>query len=75
MQLSPVQHQAITAGMALIVGGATFDRSFAGVRFNEVEGDILYVYSNEEETAAELDDSFALAAAIAWFLALNQIPA
>jgi hypothetical protein len=27
--------------MALIVGGATFDRLFAGVRFDEVDGDIF----------------------------------
>jgi hypothetical protein len=44
MQLSLVQNQAIAARMALIVGGATFDRLFAGVRFDEVDGDILYVY-------------------------------
>lgn len=34
--------------MALIVGGATFDRLFAGVRFDEVDGDILYVYASDE---------------------------
>ena len=33
MQLTPVQDQAIAARVALIVGGATFDRLFAGVRF------------------------------------------
>ena len=33
MQLTPVQDQSIAARMALIVGGATFDRLFAGVRF------------------------------------------
>jgi hypothetical protein len=32
--------QAITARMALIVGSATFDRQFVGVRFDEVDGDI-----------------------------------
>jgi hypothetical protein len=41
--------------MALIVGGATFDRLFAGVRFDEVDGDILYVYAKDEETAAEME--------------------
>jgi hypothetical protein len=40
--------------MALIVGGTTFDRLFAGVRFDEVDGDILYVYAKDEETAAEM---------------------
>jgi hypothetical protein len=60
MILTPVQDQAITARMALIVGGTTFDRLFSGVRFDEVEGDILYVYAKNEETAADMEDSFAL---------------
>jgi hypothetical protein len=60
MMLTPVQDQAITARMALIVGGSTFDRLFSGVRFDEVDGDILYVYARNEETAAEMEDSFAL---------------
>jgi hypothetical protein len=46
--------------MALIVGGTTFDRLFAGVRFDEVDGDILFVYAKDEETAAEMEDNFAL---------------
>jgi hypothetical protein len=60
MRLSPVQDQAIAARMALIVGGATFDRLFAGVRFDEVDGDFLYVYAKDEETAAEMEEAFAL---------------
>ena len=60
MQLTPVQDQAIAARMALVVGGATFDRLFAGVWFDEVDGDILYVYAKDEETAAEMEDTFAL---------------
>jgi hypothetical protein len=60
MQLTLVQDQAIAARMALIVGGATFDRLFAGVRFDEVDGDILYVYAKDEVTAAEIEDNFAL---------------
>ena len=60
MILTPVQDQAITARMALIAGGTTFDRLFSGVRFDEVDGDILYVCAKNEETAAEMEDSFAL---------------
>jgi hypothetical protein len=60
MQLTPVQDQAITARMALIVGAMTFDRLFAGVRFDELDGDILFVYAKDEETAAEMEDTFAL---------------
>ena len=40
--------------------GDTFDRLFAGVRFDEVDGDLLYVYAKDEEAAAEMEDSFAL---------------
>jgi hypothetical protein len=58
--LTPVEDQAIAARMALIVGGATFDRLFAGVRFDEVDGDILFVYARDEETAAEMEDTFAI---------------
>ena len=50
--LSPVEDQAIAARMALIVGATTFDRLFAGVRFDEVDRDMLYVYAKDEETAA-----------------------
>jgi hypothetical protein len=38
--------------MALVLGGATFNRLFAGVRFDEVDGDILYLYAKDEQTAA-----------------------
>jgi len=60
MNLTPLQDQAIAARMALIVGGTTFDRLFAGVRFDEVDGDLLYVYARDDETAAEIEDNFAL---------------
>ena len=54
MILTSVQDQAITARMALIVGGTTFDRLFSGVRFDEVDGDVLFVFAKDEETAAEI---------------------
>jgi hypothetical protein len=60
MILTPAQDQAITARIALIVGDTTFDRLFSGVRFDEVDGDILYACAKNEETAAEMEDSFAL---------------
>ena len=60
MRLTAVQDQAIAARMALIVGGATFDRLFLAVRFDEVDGDILYVYAKDEETAAEMEENFSL---------------
>lgn len=65
MQLSTVQDQAITARMALIVGARTFDRLFSGIRFDEVDGDILYVFVNGEDRAAEIEDRFSLHISIA----------
>ncbi|WP_347336775.1 hypothetical protein [Bradyrhizobium neotropicale] len=46
--------------MALIVGATTFDRLFAGVQFDEVDGNILFVYAKDEDTAANIEDEFAL---------------
>ena len=60
MILTTVQNQAISARMALIVGGTTFDRLFSGVRFDEVDGDVLFVFAKDEETAAEIEDNFCL---------------
>ncbi|WP_027556145.1 hypothetical protein [Bradyrhizobium sp. Cp5.3] len=60
MQLTEVHDHAIQAGMALIVGAKTFDRLFAGVQFDEVDGDILFVYAKDEDTAANIEDEFAL---------------
>ena len=72
MLLSTIEDQAIAARMALIVGGATFDRLFAGVRFNEVDGDILFVYAQDEDSAAEMEDSFALHISIIATSILNR---
>jgi hypothetical protein len=60
MNLTDVQDQAIQARMALIVGAKTFDRLFAGVRFDEVDGDLLFVYAKDENCAAEIEDTYAL---------------
>ncbi|WP_407122381.1 hypothetical protein [Bradyrhizobium sp. STM 3561] len=60
MMVTDVHDQAIAARMALIVGADRFDRLFRAVRFDEVDGDILYVYARDEDTAAEMEDEFAL---------------
>jgi hypothetical protein len=46
--------------MALSVGAKTFDRLFAGIHFDELDGDILFVYAKDEETAAKVEDNFSL---------------
>lgn len=60
MTVTEVQDQAIAARMALIVGADRFDQLFRAVRFDEVDGDILYVYAQDEDSAAEMEDEFAL---------------
>ena len=59
MQISEVQDQAIQARMAFIVGAKTFDRLFAGIRFDEADGSLLYAYARDEDIATESDDNFA----------------
>jgi hypothetical protein len=60
MHLTDIHDQAIQARMALIVGAKTFDHLFAGVRFDEVDGDVLFDYAQDEDTAAKIEDEFAL---------------
>ena len=60
MNLTEVQNQAIQARMALIVGAKTYDRLFAGIRFDELDGDILFVYAKSERSADEIEDEFSM---------------
>jgi hypothetical protein len=60
MKLSQVEDQAIQARIALIVGAKTFDRLFAGIRFDEIDGPMLYAYAKDEDVASEIEDEFSL---------------
>ncbi len=60
MKLTKVEDQAIQARMALIVGAKTFDRLFAGVRFDETDGPLLYVFAKDDDAAAEIEDNYSL---------------
>ncbi len=60
MELTLIQDYAIQARMAAVLGASEFDRVFAGIRFAEVDGPLLYVYARNESTAAEIEDDFAL---------------
>lgn len=60
MRLTEIQDLAIQAKMALIVGAKTFDRLFTGIRFDELDGPLLYVYAKDEQVAAEIEDDFSL---------------
>jgi hypothetical protein len=59
MKLDTVQNQAIQARMALVVGAHTFDRLFAGIRFDELDGYLLYAFAKDGERAAEIEDNYA----------------
>jgi hypothetical protein len=60
MDLTDIQNYAIQARVAAVLGASEFDRVFAGVRFAEVDGPLLYVYAKDEAAAAEIEDDFAL---------------
>lgn len=60
MELTQTQDYAIQARMAGVLGAVEFDRVFAGIRFAEADGPLLYVYARNESTAAEIEDDFAL---------------
>ena len=72
MKLFPVQDQAIQARMALIVGAKTFDRLFAGIRFEQLDGFLLYAFAKGEETAAAIEDEFSLHISIVASTVLKQ---
>jgi hypothetical protein len=60
MELSIVQDYAIQARVAAVIGATVFDRVFAGIRFAEADGPLLYVYARDEESSAEIEDDFSL---------------
>jgi hypothetical protein len=60
MELTYVQDLTIQAKVAAVIGAIVFDRVFAGVRFAETDGTLLYVYARNEECAADIEDDFSL---------------
>jgi hypothetical protein len=60
MELTQLQDYAIQARVAAVIGATVFDRVFAGVRFAETDGPLLYVYSKDEQSAAKIEDDFSL---------------
>ncbi|MET4390905.1 hypothetical protein ABIB73_006691 [Bradyrhizobium sp. F1.4.3] len=58
--LTPVQDQAIQALMAGVVGAETFDRLFAGIRFDKIDGTMLYAFAKDEEIASDIEDGYSL---------------
>jgi hypothetical protein len=60
MELSLVQDYAMPARLAAVIGATVFDRVFAGVKFAETDGPLLYVYARDESCATEIEDDFSL---------------
>ncbi|WP_409191117.1 hypothetical protein [Bradyrhizobium sp. RDM4] len=59
MKLTLVQDQAIQALMAGVVGAETFDRLFAGIRFDRIDGTMLYAFAKDEAIASDIEDSYS----------------
>ena len=60
MQLTQIQDFAIQARVASVIGATVFDRVFAGTKFAEIDGPLLYVYARDEACAGEIEDDFSL---------------
>jgi hypothetical protein len=60
MELSLIQDYAIQACIAAVIGATVFDRVFAGVKFAETDGSLLYVYAKDKRSAASIEDDFSL---------------
>ena len=66
IKLTRIQDHAIQALMAGIVGADAFDHVFAGIRFDEIEGTMLYAFARNEDVASDIEDSYSpLIAAVA----------
>jgi hypothetical protein len=58
-KLTRVQDQAIQALMAGVVGAEAFDRLFAGIRFDKIDGTMLYAFARDDEIASDIEDSYS----------------
>jgi hypothetical protein len=58
--------------VAAVIGANVFDSVFSGVRFAETDEPLLYVYSRDEGTAAEIEDDFSYLIADAASQILNR---
>jgi len=60
MHLSDTQDHAIQALMGRLIGARVYDRLFVGVRFDEVDGGVLFLYIEDEDLAEEIELLYAL---------------
>jgi len=72
MKLTDTQDYAIQAMMAIVVGAEEYDRLFSGIRFDEVDGTLLYAYARNEAVAAEVEDELGYFLALAATAVMKQ---
>jgi hypothetical protein len=72
MKLTEVQDLAMQARIAGFVGAEVFDRLFSGILFEETEGQLLFVYAKDEDTANEIEENFTLPLALIASAILNR---
>ena len=74
VKITDIQDQAIHARLAGAMGAEIYDRLFASVRFDGIDGTMLCASASDEDVAAEIEDEFALhIAAIASLVLKKQI--
>jgi hypothetical protein len=56
MKLTDTQDYAIQAMMGIVVGAEEYDRLFAGIRFDEADGGLLYVIARNGDVAEEIEE-------------------
>jgi hypothetical protein len=72
MKLTDVQDYAIQAMMAIVVGAEEYDRLFAGIRFDEVDGDLMYAIARNGEVAEEIEEQLGHYISLAATAVLKQ---
>ncbi len=60
------------ARIAGFVGAAVLNRLFSGILFEENEGQLLFVYAKDEDTANEIEENFTLPLALIASAILNR---
>jgi hypothetical protein len=60
MILSDTQDNAIQALIGRLIGARAYDRLFSGVRFDEIDGGILFLYVEDEDVVDEIELLYTL---------------
>jgi hypothetical protein len=72
MKLNDIQDYAIQAMMAIVVGAEEYDRLFTGIRFDEVDGSLLYAFARSREIAEAIEEDLGYYISLAAAAVLKQ---